>query len=72
MHNMKKPFWITKLNCWYVKDRHGKQIRLDPDETKAFEMWRKLIDLSNYKHSETSTEVRLSWFTGKWNFPPLS
>lgn len=54
---MKKPFWIKKLKCWYVADENNRQVRLDPDETKAFEKWRKLIDLSNYKHSETSIEA---------------
>lgn len=52
-----EAFLDHKLSCWYVKDRHGKQIRLDPDETKAFEKWRKLVDLSNYKHSKTSVEA---------------
>lgn len=54
---MRKPFFRKQTNCWYVKDSSGGFIRLDPDEEKAFAMWRKLIDLSNFRHADTSIEA---------------
>ncbi len=39
---MRKPYWIKRLNCWYVKSSSGREIRLDPDKTRAFALWHDL------------------------------
>ncbi|HBE69771.1 MAG TPA: hypothetical protein DDW52_16625 [Planctomycetaceae bacterium] len=42
---MRKPYFKRGHQCWYVKDSGtGREIRLDPDEDKAYELWRELID----------------------------
>lgn len=38
---MRKPFYKTSRNCWYVTI-NGKQTRLDPDKDKAFTKWKEL------------------------------
>jgi integrase len=44
---MRKPFYKKSHGCWYVKDpRTQRAIRLDPDERKAYDMWRRLLDAS--------------------------
>ena len=37
-----QPFWKTSHKCWYVKI-NGKMKRLDPDETKAWRKYHKLM-----------------------------
>ncbi len=39
---MRKPFFKKSHNCWYVRDASGRDIRLDPVERKAFDMWHEL------------------------------
>lgn len=44
---MRKPFYKKSHKCWYVADQKTKRaIRLDPDEAKAYELWRRLLDAS--------------------------
>lgn len=40
---MRKPFYRKSHKCWYVKSETGAFIRLDPDETVAFELWRRML-----------------------------
>lgn len=40
---MRKPYYRTARQCWYVKNSKGKAIRLDPDKEAAFELWHKLV-----------------------------
>lgn len=40
---MRKPFYRKSHSCWYLKSKTGKFIRLDPDEDKAFEIWRRML-----------------------------
>lgn len=54
---MKKPFFVKARNCWYVKDDQGRKIRLDPEETKAFDMWESMRSLGRYKHSEATVQA---------------
>lgn len=45
--DMRKPFYKKTHKCWYVKNpKTGREIRLDPDEKTAYEMWRRLLDAS--------------------------
>ncbi len=39
---MRKPYFLKRLRCWYVKTSSGKSIRLDPDKAKAFAKWHDL------------------------------
>lgn len=39
---MRKPFFMKKLNAWYVWYQ-GKQIRLDVDKAKAFQMFHEMM-----------------------------
>lgn len=39
---MRKPYFIKRLACWYVKNSKGKELRLDPDKTKAFNIWHEM------------------------------
>jgi integrase len=42
---MRKPYFKKSHSCWYVTDTDTRQeIRLDPDEEKAFDMWRSMCD----------------------------
>jgi len=41
-----KPYWKKSHNCWYA-DIDGKTRRLDPDETKAKDVFKKLLAESN-------------------------
>lgn len=36
---MKRPYYRKRLKCWYFKAEDGKEIRLDPNEDVAHEMW---------------------------------
>lgn len=36
---MRKPYFVTRLKCWYFKDSAGRPIRLDPDEDEAYRIW---------------------------------
>lgn len=61
---MKKPFFRKQTNCWYVKDNLGKFIRLDPDEEKAYQIWSRLIELSNFRHINATIEALCEgWLT---------
>lgn len=40
---MRKPFYRSSHQCWYLKNKAGQFIRLDPDEEIAFEMWRQML-----------------------------
>ena len=39
---MRKPFYRKSHKCWYCKDASGKFIRLDPEESVAWEMWSRI------------------------------
>jgi len=39
---MRKPFFWKQRNCWYVRSDDGRtNIRLDPDESKAYDVWQR-------------------------------
>lgn len=40
---MRKPYYKKSHRCWYVRWQ-GKDVRLDPTEEKAFDMWHDLRD----------------------------
>ncbi len=40
---MRKPFFRTSNECWYVKDEAGRFIRLDPNKTKAHDLWKSML-----------------------------
>lgn len=53
---MQKPFFWKARKCWYVKvDRQN--VRLDPDETKAFKLWNKMLELADYQSPDASIEA---------------
>jgi integrase len=54
---MRKPFYRKSRSCWFVKDDLGKFIRLDPDEKKAFRIWQRMVDLSDFKHHDATVEA---------------
>jgi hypothetical protein len=39
---MRKPYFIQRLACWYVKNAKGKSIRRDPDKHRAFKIWHEM------------------------------
>lgn len=39
---MRKPFYRKREKWWYVKDDHGKDIKLSQDETEAYELWQQM------------------------------
>jgi integrase len=39
---MRKPYFVKRLKCWYVRSSKAKEIRLDPDKHKAFALWHEL------------------------------
>ena len=42
---MRKPFWKSSHSCWYLTDpKTARQIRLDPDEEKAHDIWQQIRD----------------------------
>jgi hypothetical protein len=42
---MRKPYFKKSHACWYVTDSDTRQeVRLDPDEEKAFDLWRCMLD----------------------------
>jgi integrase len=43
---MRKPYLWKARNCWYVRDG-AKNIRLDPDEKKAYELWEGMRSLAD-------------------------
>lgn len=42
---MRKPYFKRSHQCWYVKAEDGRrEIRLDPDETKAYGIWHEILE----------------------------
>lgn len=40
---MRKPFFWKQRKCWYVRSEDGRtNVRLDPDEQRAFDVWNEL------------------------------
>lgn len=54
---MKKPFFWKARKCWYIKDDRGANIRLDPIEEKAFDMWERMRSMADYKHQDATVEA---------------
>ena len=52
---MRKPYFIHRLKCWYVKNASGQEIRLDPDKDTAFDLWHEMS--SRLKRSGTNATV---------------
>lgn len=61
---MRKPFYWKARQCWYVK-QDGKNIRLDPDETKAFTLWEEFRKLANFRDPNATVEAILEAFAEK-------
>ncbi|HUP81719.1 MAG TPA: hypothetical protein VM260_24415 [Pirellula sp.] len=40
---MRKPYFVARLKCWYIKNSKRQEIRLDPDKADAFELWHRMI-----------------------------
>lgn len=52
---MRKPYYKTSHRCWYVKSEdHLREIRLDPDEDKAYETWREMLDAGSPESATAS------------------
>jgi integrase len=45
---MRKPFYRKTHKCWYVKDDSGAFVRLDPDESTAFDQWHQMRDRQRF------------------------
>lgn len=56
---MRKPFFRRSVECWYVKDEAGRFIRLDPNKTKAFDLWREMLANGDRSPSRISVAVLL-------------
>lgn len=54
---MRKPFYRSDRECWYVKDNAGKFIRLDPEETTAFDIWQQMRVAGNIAHPDVCFAV---------------
>jgi len=63
---MRKPFWFTQKQCWYVKDFLGKAVRLDPDETKAFDLWQRMRDLQDSASPAVTVTTLCDLFLGEY------
>lgn len=55
---MRKPYFVKRLKCWYFKDKNRREIRLDEDEAKAFEIWQECLNAQKYR-GEDATVVGL-------------
>ncbi len=40
---MRKPFYRSSHKCWYVKRDNGSFIRLDPEESTAYQIWQRMV-----------------------------
>lgn len=40
---MRKPYWVKRLKCWYVKIDGQSETRLDPDRAIAHALWHRLV-----------------------------
>jgi integrase len=59
---MRKPYYIQRLKCWYVKDSSANPIRLDPNKKRAFELWHELQAASCFKGSRATVRGLLEEF----------
>lgn len=39
---VRKPYFVKRLKCWYVRDANAREIRLDTEKDKAFDAWHEL------------------------------
>jgi integrase len=63
---MRKPFYRTSHQCWYVVGADGKFIRLDPDETKAYEKYGRLLSAADYQSQDATIEAILeAWLESR-------
>ena len=53
---MRKPFYWKKRACWYVKV-DNQNVKLDPDEDKAFKIWEKMRQLADYNSPDATIEA---------------
>ena len=53
---MRKPFYWKKRACWYVKV-DNQNVRLDPNEDKAFKIWEKMRQLAEYDSPDATIEA---------------
>lgn len=60
---MKKPFYFSQKKCWYVRDQHGKAIRLHTDEQEAYRIWQKMVDANS---DLTHPNVSFAAIVGEW------
>ena len=58
---MRKPFYWKKRACWYVKV-DNQNVKLDPDEDKAFKIWEKMRQLADYDSPDATIEAILEAF----------
>lgn len=57
---MRKPYFKKSHNCWYVSDpKTRREIRLDPDEEKAHDIWQRMRD-ANSQIGPSATYRRLA------------
>lgn len=59
---MRKPYWINRLKCWYVKDSRGRHVRLDPDKDVAFDLWHEMIALARFQGDQATVTGLLDNF----------
>jgi integrase len=59
---MRKPYYVQRLKCWYVKDSASNPIRLDPNKKKAFELWHELQSASCFKGARATVRGLLEEF----------
>lgn len=56
---MRKPFYKKSHSCWYVRVA-GRDIRLDPNEEKAFDLWLDMKDKASAANGPTVSYSRLA------------
>lgn len=61
---MRKPFYWKARKCWFFK-LHEKNVRLDPNEKKAFDLWEEHRKLANFRDPNVTVEVLLEAFAEK-------
>lgn len=60
---MRKPFFRSQTQSWYVKDADGNFHRLADSEEEAYRIWEKMRELENYSHRDATVEAVCSaWF----------
>lgn len=66
---MRKPFFRKSHNCWYYKDKAGRFVRLSPDETEAWGIWKRLSACTELTHDPTFRAIAEAFLDANSHLP---